>query len=74
MDLKKQVNSAALGSTASTEGSSPHHQVVIRSLFNLPGGFEFDQTYRYVSALSARLINGYGTVDLGLERHFARQF
>jgi iron complex outermembrane receptor protein len=71
MDLRKEANSASLGSAASTEGSSPHHEVVIRSLINLPAGFEFDQTYRYVSALSARLINGYGTVDLVLDRHFS---
>jgi iron complex outermembrane receptor protein len=40
--------------TASDNGSSPHHQVEMQSLFNLPKKFEFDATYRYVSALSAQ--------------------
>jgi iron complex outermembrane recepter protein len=46
-----------------TEGSSPHHQVVIQSLLNLPKKLELDQTYRYVSGLPAQLIAGYGTAD-----------
>src|SRR5204863_9591895 len=74
MDLRKKANSAALGSTASTEGSSSHHQVVIHSLFNLPGNFEFDQTYRFISALPAQLVSGFGTVDLRLGWRFARDF
>jgi iron complex outermembrane recepter protein len=40
--------------TASDNGSSPHHQVEMQSLFNLPKHFEFDTTYRYVSALPAQ--------------------
>jgi iron complex outermembrane recepter protein len=40
--------------TASDNGSSPHHQVQMQSLFNLPKHFEFDSTYRYVSALPAQ--------------------
>ena len=74
MDLRKKANSAALGSTASTEGASPHHQVVIQSSINLPGGFECDQTYRYISALPAQLVSGYSTADLRLGWRFARNF
>lgn len=40
--------------TATDNGSSPHHQVEMQSLFNLPKKFEFDFTYRYVSALPAQ--------------------
>ena len=40
--------------TASDNGSSPHHQVEMQSLINLPKHFEFDATYRYVSALPAQ--------------------
>lgn len=40
--------------TAADNGSSPHHQVETQSLFNLPKRFEFDATYRYVSALPAQ--------------------
>ena len=49
------------------EGSCPHNQVTLQSRFNLPKGFEFDQTYRYVSALPAFLVGSYSTADT----HFA---
>ena len=55
--------------TASDNGSSPHHQVVIQSLFTLPKKFEFDATYRYVSALPAQLVNAYGTTDVRFGWH-----
>lgn len=74
MDLRKKANSAALGNTASTEGASPHHQVVIQSQLNLPRNLEFDQTYRFISALPAQLVSGYGTADLRLGWRFARDF
>jgi iron complex outermembrane receptor protein len=52
--------------TVSDNGSSPHHQVVIQSLFSFPKRFELDATYRYVSSLPAQLVNAYGTVDVRL--------
>jgi len=52
--------------TVSDNGSSPHHQVVIQSLFNFPKNFQFDATYRYVSALPSQLVNAYGTADIRL--------
>jgi iron complex outermembrane recepter protein len=48
------------------EGSSPRHQVVLQSRFNLPKRFEFDQTYRYVSALRAQVVPAYHTADVRL--------
>jgi iron complex outermembrane receptor protein len=52
-------------STAVTDvGSSPRHEVVIQSLFSLPKNFEFDPTYRYVSALPALAIGSYSTMDI----------
>jgi iron complex outermembrane receptor protein len=55
--------------TVSDNGSSPHHQFVIQSLFTFPKKFEFDATYRYVSALPAQLVNAYGTADVRLGWH-----
>jgi iron complex outermembrane receptor protein len=52
--------------TVSDNGSSPHHQVVIQSLFSFPKKFELDATYRYVSALPAQLVSAYGTADVRL--------
>ncbi len=62
--------------TASDNGSSPHHQVQMQSLFNLPKRFEFDVTYRYVSALPGQTsvpagltVSDYSTVDTRLGWH-----
>ncbi len=62
--------------TASDNGSSPHHQVETQSLFNLPKRFEFDATYRYVSALPAQTstpagltVGDYSSFDVRLGWH-----
>jgi iron complex outermembrane receptor protein len=47
-------------------GSSPHHQVIVRSALTLPGNLELDQTYRYVSALASQRVGAYHTGDLRL--------
>lgn len=62
-----------LSVVASDNGSSPHHEIVAESLFDLPKGFELDPTYRYVSALPAQLVPSYGTADLRLGWHLNRQ-
>jgi iron complex outermembrane receptor protein len=63
------------GFAASYEGSSPRNQVTVQSLLNLPKKFEFDQTYRQVSALPAQtssnilpveVVKAYGTADARL--------
>src|SRR5258708_15037645 len=54
------------------EGSSPHNEATAQVLLNLPRGFEFDPTYRYVGSLPAQLVKAYGTVDARLGWHFAR--
>lgn len=66
MNLERRPGSLDPNTVASKEGSSPHHQVVIQSLFNLPRNFEFDQTYRYVSSLSYLNVPAYGEADLRL--------
>jgi len=61
------------GYVAKDEGSSPHNQITVQSRFDLPKGFEFDQTYRYVSALPAQLVKSYGTADVRLAWRATRQ-
>jgi len=56
------------------EGSSPHNEATAQILFNLPKGFEFDPTYRYVGALPALGVNAYHTADARLGWHFAKKF
>jgi iron complex outermembrane receptor protein len=48
-------------------------QGTIQSFLNLPKRFELDQSYRYVSALSAQMVKGYGTADARLGWHFIQQ-
>ncbi|MGH9545235.1 MAG: TonB-dependent receptor plug domain-containing protein [Terriglobales bacterium] len=62
------------GYVTQDEGSSPHNQVTFRSRFNLPKGFEFDQTYRYMSALPAQLVKSYSTADVHFAWRATRQF
>jgi iron complex outermembrane recepter protein len=47
-------------------GSSPHHQITFEPVLTLPRGWELNQTYRYVSALPARAVPAYATLDARL--------
>jgi iron complex outermembrane receptor protein len=64
MDVRGSASSASLVSAASIEGASPQHQIVIQSFLEFPKKLEFDQTYRYVSALPAQSVKGYSTADV----------
>lgn len=71
MDLRRRPGNLDTSTVLTDEGSNPSHEVTIQSLFNLPRHFEFDQTYRYVSALAAVPnypvpVPAYGTADLRL--------
>jgi len=66
MDLKTRTDSRNTTTVASTEGSSPHHQVVIQSFLDLPRNMEFDQTYRYVSGLPGARRLPHGGCAVGL--------
>ena len=66
MNLQKRPGSLDTTGIALTEGSSPGHQIVVRSWLNLPGKLEFSQTYRYVSALPTQRAGSYQTADAWL--------
>jgi iron complex outermembrane receptor protein len=53
-----------LGAVSSDNGSSPHHEMQVQSLFNLPRKFELDTTFRYLSALPAQAVAAYGSADV----------
>ena len=74
MHLKDKPGATDTGTAASYTGSSPHHEAVIQSLFNLPMHIEFDPTYRYVAALPAQSIKSYSSMDARLGWRFAGQF
>jgi iron complex outermembrane receptor protein len=74
MNLEDKPTHTKTSYVSMYEGSSPHNEVTAQLLFNLPKGFEFDPTYRYVGALPALAINAYQTVDARLGWHFAKRF
>jgi iron complex outermembrane receptor protein len=55
-------------------GSSPNTEVTLRSLVDLPAHLEFDQTFRFVSALPAQNVPAYKTADARFGRHVAHGF
>jgi iron complex outermembrane receptor protein len=48
------------------EGATPHHQIVARSLMDLPFNLQLDITGRYVDSLPALGIDSYVTADVRL--------
>ncbi len=74
MHLKDKPGITDATTASSDVGSSPRHEAVIQSLFDLPKGFEIDPTYRYVSALPAQVVRQYSTMDAHVGWHFAEQF
>jgi iron complex outermembrane receptor protein len=73
MQLENKPGSNDPTSIPGYEGSSPRHQVVIQSFVNLPKKLEFDQTYRYVSALPAQTVASYQTMDARFGWHITRE-
>ncbi len=69
MDLNKHSTSVDTTTAGSTEGSSPHHQIVIQSAFDFPKKLEFDQILRYVSALPTQRVGAYTTADVRFSWH-----
>jgi iron complex outermembrane receptor protein len=62
------------GSVSTYEKSSPKHTVVVQSIMNLPGKFEFDPLYRFVSALAAQKVSSYQTMDVRAGRALGKNF
>ncbi len=66
MVLRRSSPSQDVGTAPGIEGSSPQHQVMMQSSFDLPKRVTFDFDYRYVSALPALAVPAYSTADARL--------
>jgi iron complex outermembrane recepter protein len=66
MDLKRGTGSMDIGTAPIVEKSSPKHEVMIQSAFDLSKAFTLDLDYRYISALPGELVNAYSTADARL--------
>ncbi|HWE50419.1 MAG TPA: TonB-dependent receptor [Bryobacteraceae bacterium] len=68
--LRPGPGSADITSVPNQEGSSPRHEVSVKSSLDLPGKIEFSQDFRFVSALPGQLIGSYETADARLAWRF----
>lgn len=66
MRVEKDPGGLDVGSARGIEGSSPRHQVVLQSGFDLPRSVQFDLIYRYVSALPGQRVPAWSTGDARL--------
>ncbi len=74
MVLKKSPGSLDVGSGPMIAGSSPEHQVLIQSSFDLPKRFTADISYRFVSALPGLAVPSYSTGNARLAWSFGRHW
>jgi iron complex outermembrane receptor protein len=63
MSLEKSPHSLDIGTVPIVEGSSPQHQVLVQSGFDLSKMLTLDLMGRYVSALPGQMVRAYSTAD-----------
>ena len=68
------INISNSGSVTTYEHSTPKHMVTAQSLVDLPWRIQFDQTFRFLSALPAQKVPAYETMDLHLSKDIGRNF
>ena len=73
IDLANEAGNTDVGAVATYEGSSPRHQLLVQPQIDVAGRWEIDPSVRYVSALPARQVDAYGTVDLRVGWHLSER-
>ncbi len=73
MHLHTKPSSGDTSSVSEYEGSSPQHQVQLRSHMDLSHGLSWDASAYFVSALPAQAVASYTRVDTQLKWKFAEQ-
>jgi len=63
MDIERSRNSLDIGTAPGIEGSSPKHQAILQSGFDISKKFTLDLAYRYISALPGQKVHAYSTGD-----------
>ena len=74
MDIKKSPNSLDVGSAPGINGSSPKHEVMVQSGFDISKRFSLDVDYRYISALPGQMVAAYSTAGANFGWRFAEHF
>jgi len=73
LDARNKPGSNDASTVRQLENDSPAHQAFLQSSFNLPGGFEVDLIWRYVSGLAQRQVPAYQTGDIRVSRRVSRE-
>lgn len=74
MVLKKSPGSLDVGISPIVAGSSPEHQLLLQSSFDLPKRLSADLSYRFISALPGLAVPGYSTGSVRLAWSFGRHW
>ncbi len=69
IQLRNEIGSTDTSAEMVAEGQSPQYQFFAQSQFNLPHGFEFDQTLRFSDKLKNLNIPSYMRLDLRIGYH-----
>jgi iron complex outermembrane receptor protein len=64
MSLERAPTSLDVGIAPIIEGSSPQHQVMVQSYFDVLKSLTLDISYRYISALPGELVPAYSTANV----------
>jgi len=78
MRLRDIAGSGDLSTANTEDGSSPRNELVAQSWLDLPHKIEFNQSFRYVSALpgvtmNGTFVHGYETADARISWHVLPQ-
>jgi len=74
LDARNKAGSNDASTVRQLENDSPAHQAMVQSSFNLPGRFEADLMWRYVSGLPNQQVPAYQTGDIRFSRRLGREF
>jgi iron complex outermembrane receptor protein len=74
LDARNKPGSNDASTVRQLENDSPAHQAFLHSAFNLPGGFEADLMWRYVSGIPNQQVPAYQTGDIRVSRRIGSEF
>lgn len=74
MNLGRSPHSGDVGTAPMIVGSSPQHQLMIQSSFDLSKKLQLDLDYRYIGALPGQIVPAYSTADARLGWRFSPEF
>ncbi len=74
MDIEKSLGSLDVGSAPGINGSSPKHQILAQSGFDISKNFTLDLDYRYISELPGQIVAAYSTGDANFGWRVSQHF